>query len=250
MHAARDTTTASNRTTMKRLCLSVLLLVVLGAMATVGVAWLSAVTVNVFEGGSPAEWRQVRTPGLPGTFWQGQRKARAGGVWFAARHVRSKEYDFSDSGEFRGDDAVPSWSGFAVPPPEYVSGDADAVWRWGEGRGWPMIALWCELRRYDDLHSERKVHPVRGGIQTSLSDWGGGIAHNTDPRVLPLLPVWSGFAVDTVFYATVLGLFRAPFVVRRFLRRRRGRCPSCGYLASDSPVCTECGAVLGNRANP
>jgi hypothetical protein len=153
-------------------------------------------------------------------------------------------------GEFRGDDAVPSWSGFAVPPPEYVSGDADAVWRWGEGRGWPMIALWCELRRYDDLHSERKVHPVRGGIQTSLSDWGGGIAHNTDPRVLPLLPVWSGFAVDTVFYATVLGLFRAPFVVRRFLRRRRGRCPSCGYLASDSPVCTECGAVLGNRANP
>src|SRR5262245_52634200 len=45
---------------------------------------------------------------------------------------------------------------------------------------------------------------------------------------LPIRPIWPGFAINTVFYAAVLWvLLAAPGAVRRFVRRRRGRCTRC-----------------------
>lgn len=64
-------------------------------------------------------------------------------------------------------------------------------------------------------------------------------------RYLPTLVLWPGFAVNTVFYATILWLMlAAPFALRRRLRARRGQCQQCGYPIGVSPVCTECGAAL------
>ncbi len=39
-----------------------------------------------------------------------------------------------------------------------------------------------------------------------------------------------------------------PFVLRRFLRVRRGLCPKCAYPIGESLVCTECGGALAKRA--
>jgi len=65
------------------------------------------------------------------------------------------------------------------------------------------------------------------------------------PRILPLRPLWPGFAVNTLFYAGVLWMmFALPFALRRRLRRRRGQCPACAYPVGQSPVCTECGAAF------
>src|SRR5262249_19045849 len=64
------------------------------------------------------------------------------------------------------------------------------------------------------------------------------------PRALPIWPVPSGFAINTVFYAVVLwGLWLVPGFVRRRIRVRRGRCAKCGYdlRASTTGVCPECG---------
>ena len=62
------------------------------------------------------------------------------------------------------------------------------------------------------------------------------------PGVLPLHPIWHGFAVNTLFYAVVLWLLiPGPFVLRRFVRIKRGLCVKCGYPMGESGVCTECG---------
>lgn len=61
-------------------------------------------------------------------------------------------------------------------------------------------------------------------------------------RRLPLRPIWSGFAINTLFYACLswLVLF-APFAVRRHLRGRRGACGRCGYDLANLDACPECG---------
>lgn len=64
-------------------------------------------------------------------------------------------------------------------------------------------------------------------------------------RGLPYQPMWSGFVVNTIFYAIVLWLmFAMPRALRRRLRIRRGQCPACAYPIGTSPVCTECGAAV------
>jgi hypothetical protein len=63
--------------------------------------------------------------------------------------------------------------------------------------------------------------------------------------LLPLRPIWPGFAINTVFYAGVLWLlFAAPFALRRRRRIKRGLCPKCAYPVGTSAVCTECGAAV------
>ena len=72
---------------------------------------------------------------------------------------------------------------------------------------------------------------------------GGGATTSPYVRVLPLLPIWPGFAINTLLYAAatilVAGLW---WLVRRAFRNMRGRCLSCGYdlrrnLASGCPEC-------------
>ena len=64
-----------------------------------------------------------------------------------------------------------------------------------------------------------------------------------------LVPIWPGFALNTLFYATLLWLLLpGPFALRRFLRVRRGLCPKCAYPMGESAVCTECGRALPRRA--
>ena len=66
---------------------------------------------------------------------------------------------------------------------------------------------------------------------------------------VPLRPIGLLFAINTLFYAAVLWLLICgPFVVRRFIRVRRGLCPKCAYPMGQSDVCSECGKALPARA--
>ena len=85
---------------------------------------------------------------------------------------------------------------------------------------------------------------MHGGIGTGLPPVELGTI--ATPRALPLLPMWPGFAVNTLFYAIILWLLiPGPFVLRRLIRIRRGRCPKCGYdLRGDHDGgCPECGGM-------
>jgi hypothetical protein len=84
--------------------------------------------------------------------------------------------------------------------------------------------------------------------------WYGGwhafdIARPTNQAVLgplevrlPIRPLWSGLAVNTVFYGCLIAAIAwlAGWAVRAN-RRRRGLCEVCKYPRGVSPVCTECG---------
>ena len=68
-----------------------------------------------------------------------------------------------------------------------------------------------------------------------------------DRERFPLRPIWPGFAINTVLYATILWLLTlASIASRRFDRRKRGRCINCGYdlrgASGGGGVCPECGA--------
>jgi len=58
---------------------------------------------------------------------------------------------------------------------------------------------------------------------------------------LPYHPMLIPFSINTLFYAAILW---APFVVRRWIRVRRGLCPACAYPRGESDVCSECGTAL------
>ena len=65
---------------------------------------------------------------------------------------------------------------------------------------------------------------------------------------LPLRPIPVAFAFNTLVYAAVLWLLiPGPFVLRRFIRVKRGRCVKCGYPMGESAVCSECGSALRRR---
>ncbi len=62
-------------------------------------------------------------------------------------------------------------------------------------------------------------------------------------RVLPLRPIWPGFMINTIFFATILWLPFAPSGLRRTIRRKRGACIKCGYdlRGTAQMICSECG---------
>ena len=97
--------------------------------------------------------------------------------------------------------------------------------------GYPCAALRCEL--------------YLGIIDIDKLVNGRWIALAGRDFLIPLRPIWPGFAINTVFYAAILGLlFAAPGSVRRWRRIRRGLCAKCAYPIGTSEVCTECGAAV------
>ena len=104
-----------------------------------------------------------------------------------------------------------------------------------EARGWPLLALWCWTADGDDADPVR----YRGGV--NLSDPNN---YETRGRVMPLLPIWSGLALDTALFAGAwLLLGWGPRGLRRIARlRRKGVCGGCGYpLTPELERCPECG---------
>lgn len=82
----------------------------------------------------------------------------------------------------------------------------------------------------------------------SLS-YGGSPFCNGRPVFDDPPPPWPSFALNTLFYAVVLWIPFAPFVLRKALRRKRGLCIKCGYDLRhvEHEVCPECGSELSAR---
>ncbi len=116
--------------------------------------------------------------------------------------------------------------------------------------GWPMASM--EGREHNPITpgtvpiqkpSYKAAIPLPTDDTLLVPLVGGGYSESPYVRVLPLLPVWPGFAINTLVYAVgailVAGLW---WLARRALRKFRGRCLSCGYdLRRDySTGCPEC----------
>jgi hypothetical protein len=109
-------------------------------------------------------------------------------------------------------------------------GFSDHNWPEQETQGWPLRAL-AEQIPPDDYPATVTVIKLENAK-------------------LALGPIWPGFLIDTLFYAAIWGgVFFGFASAKRAIRRRRGRCPRCGYdLRRDLAAgCSECG---WNRAQP
>jgi hypothetical protein len=116
------------------------------------------------------------------------------------------------------------------------------VW---DARGWPMLSLTCHWPWWHnpDWPKPSIKFGVNVGVPTQASAWPFGVF---ELRALPFCPLWPGSAINTIFYGAILWLlWITPGKVRRFVRIRQGRCPSCGYQIAEGvgPRCSECGAA-------
>ena len=106
--------------------------------------------------------------------------------------------------------------------------------------GWPVLAVGCTERvreRYDKSGFNPLERTTDGFTFPFL--WSG----DDRTSVLPVLPLFTGFLVDTVFYGVLASVvWSTPGFVRRRVRRRRGRCLRCGYELKGLVPCPECGA--------
>jgi hypothetical protein len=117
--------------------------------------------------------------------------------------------------------------------------------------GWPMLSL------YGEWFSVPMPAAVRGyGTITSgcIDLHKHNLARIVSTPLVPFVPIWPGFAINTIFYAAMLWLlWIATGKIRRFIivrgRVRQGRCPACGFIiapgtaAASGGPCSECGAA-------
>jgi len=225
---------------MRRRIYMVAIFLLAGAVVNVAVAWGCAILIQLMEPGRGALPRveaslREREPDGSWYFWEILRsKDRGVLLYHSFWDARSEDIIYYDvSTELRPDELAPSWASLRTPP------DTDYEVRWVHGLGWPVVSMW------------RDYGLVSGGTRYELLHGLGLTFLPPDvslPRAVPLHPIWPGFVINTIFYAAVVWLLiPGPFVLRRFIRVKRGRCVKCGYPSGESAVCSECGKTLPRR---
>ena len=237
-------------------------LMVLGAAASIGVAWASAFWIDVAT--HPLDAADVRTLGVDET---------VEALWVAApgsTQVYVRVGSDSIKRHLLDDESAAA----TFPPMFHVASSptrpfdqTDDLWKYrsvrlacenlrtGPGvyaevyllrheRGWPLRCL----------ASESVPRPAGGWRMSgrlqgiSLKPWTAKRRDfASDQRVLPLRPMWPGFVLNTLIFGCAMWMLMMMCVlIRSAIRRRRGRCGACGYdlRGSDDGLCPECGGPI------
>jgi hypothetical protein len=235
---------------MRRAFVIMLLLLIGGAVVNVGVAWWIGATLDAQMRDCPSRYgkRDVSQYGLPGAdFWN----------WHVARQLAPtycrttstwSDYDSPTKAVFYSgtpptdfaEEFVPEWAPELSPEANKECHADHSIIAWEYG--WPKICVggFAHIKR-------QQSQPLT--IQTTC-------AIVLEPKLLPDInfcrnahmlvykPLWPGFAINTLFFASALGLLIVPMFAVRLVRQVRRRCMKCGYPVGVSAVCTECGAEV------
>jgi hypothetical protein len=137
----------------------------------------------------------------------------------------------------------PRWPGWLPPIPDSSKG---LLSYGGRATGWPLKSM-RSLSHLDSISGELvwsgslRVRP-RSAYKVQA-------ARGPQLGCIPLFPVPVAFAADSLLFGALwsVPLF-LPRLIRSRSRRRRGRCPACGYDLSGRAQCPECGAA--HHRNP
>ncbi len=238
---------ALRQTALKRRLLIIAIFLLAGAVVNVAVAW------------GCAAWIDVR-PSRPRTGWQDDASLSRDFGWVIKRRdafgatrvtammrrqpinmsmlfglirIKTEPQDYEPLAEI-----LPRWSALAdVSQRRQI--ERVTTFAWEDARGWPCRTLRC---RWDPTQGSASFS---GGISLTPRRSTTPIKF-LDMRALPCSPVWQGIMSNTLFYAAILWLvIPGPFVLRRFLRVRRGLCLACGYdlRHGEHEACPECGVT-------
>lgn len=219
-------------------------LLLIGACINMVVAWAlilrpcSSIVGTPLQGGARYEsyGRELMLQYRPGELNIAQEVYQGARSSFSLPRLKGFEYETK----------LPRWSVFSGQRPvkEWVHvlqvGDRSSLFN-EHSAGWPMLSCrYTCTRRFTSSGAEVIEHC--NGIKLPPR------CRSNDRTALPVLPIWPGFAVNTVLYAGGLALLSfSSATIRRAIRRRRHCCPACGYPVGESPVCTECGCTLPRR---
>ena len=236
---------------MKRLRV-ILLFLMLGALASITMAWsLALFHNNFYDPASRSRGKDYRSS-IHGDFWIYTHHDFFGTTQLFCTPAVASIHEYQDIK--RPYKTPPRWSIMNDPPIPFFKEETSApdsvdYWTWKvfstieTSRGWPFRML---------SRTQSSINPNR-----NIRD-DGGILIRVDSKIpakrlsLPLQIYWRGFAFNTIFYATFLWLLLpGPFVLRRFIRHKRGLCVKCAYdlREVDHQACPECGEEI-RRANP
>jgi len=236
---------------MKRWTLRILILLILGVVTTVGVAWglAAAVDMTWMEPQSVAfrlppagtQTRRVEyqhffnTTGATRVVWV---EVVVFGMPTFATYVETPYTSTSRRLDSPNARAL-QWCFRDDMPPDPLMHVSDA-------RGWPMLALSGGLDLAPSGGGSRDVTRTYWTIAVMKPDQMSWLYPNVDcmRRFIPARPIFPGFLVNTLFYAAMwFGIFFGVAALRRFVRKKRGRCVKCSYdLRGQFDMgCPECG---------
>jgi hypothetical protein len=222
----------------------ILVALLLGAMVNIAVAWRL--------GGVAAadQWKltsKIETPRGPFVFHVAESPGRdrfLGILAGSGDHADAVlKAGFMANGvpreTFRVGAAPPSWSFPATSMPVTAAGQIDSRVV-SVASGWPLPAM-VYHRFFPDVKPKTLLDRIRQGLESPF-----GAGQSWHKQYVPLMPIWLGFAVNTILYALPFaGLAVLGLCWRAWARRRRGRCVRCGYeVAGLAPPCPECGAAF------
>lgn len=227
----------------RRIIVTVLALVILGAAANVLVATAFAVWVHFDFHARTGAISSTDPPCWSLVYWD-----RLGAARVYSRAYWNEPPTDRPVTKFR-----PYWSQTSSLPPSTPGTPLIVADRSGgtalieDARGWPFLSMkstFLPIGRSRPDGTEDSF-PVSYGVQLRRVSPMGSFE---TPRAIPLRPIWLGFFLNTLIYGT---LFATAYAIvdrlRRSYRLRRGQCPSCGYPIGSATQCSECGRALPTR---